>query len=204
MTNRILVAATFNPGKLRELRALFGALPYEIRGLADFGIVADVDETGATFRENAEIKARAYSLLTGEIALSDDSGLVVDALGGAPGVLSARYAGAGASDDARIAKLLADIAGSGASDRSARFVCAISAAAPDGRILATFDGICEGTIAGERRGTGGFGYDPVFVPAGFAESFGELPDSVKSEISHRARAGAKLLAFFSSRMRTPA
>jgi XTP/dITP diphosphohydrolase len=196
MTDRILLAATRNPGKIREFRGLLAGLPFLVRGLADLGIGTEIEESGATFRENAEIKARGYAVLAGEIAVSDDSGLVVDALGGAPGVYSARFAGPDASDADRISKLLAAIEASGSSDRSARFVCAISAAAPDGTILATCEGVCEGTIAREARGGRGFGYDPVFVPAGFDRSFGELSDEVKSQISHRARASAKLLAFF--------
>lgn len=188
-----LVAATRNRGKVLELKALLRGLPFDIRGLADYAIERDVEETGTTFAENAAIKASAYGLMAGELTLADDSGLVVDALDGAPGVFSARYAGPGASDADRIARLLAELASVG--DRRARFVCAISVAGGDGKILTTVEGFCEGTIADSPRGANGFGYDPVFIPSGFDRTFGELPADVKSEISHRAVATVEIKRF---------
>lgn len=189
-----IVAATRNPGKIREMRLLLAELPVRLLGLGDYTNTGEIEETGSTFVENAEIKAAGYALLTGEMAVSDDSGLVVDALGGAPGVHSARYGGTGASDADRIRKLLDEI-GPG-SDRGARFVCAIAVADRDGRILRSVEGKCEGRIAFEPSGNNGFGYDPIFIPTGFSQSFGELPDAVKSQISHRADATRQIMRFF--------
>lgn len=188
-----LVAATRNPGKVRELGELLRDLPFDVRGLRDYDFSADVEETGATFAQNAAIKASAYAVMTGELTLADDSGLVVDALGGAPGVLSARYAGPEASDSDRIAKLLTELGRS--DDRRARFVCAIALAAADGTIVTTVEGRCEGSIAYSPRGVNGFGYDPIFVPDGFRETFGELSGGAKSKISHRAVATAQIKRF---------
>lgn len=188
-----LVAATRNPGKVLELGELLRDLPFEILGLRDYDVRTDVAETGESFGQNAEIKASAYALLTGELTLADDSGLVVDALGGAPGVLSARYAGAGASDTDRIARLLMELGPT--DDRRARFVCAISLAAPDGALVTTVEGRCEGSIAYLPRGLNGFGYDPIFIPDGFEKTFGELSARAKSEISHRAVATAEIKRF---------
>ncbi len=194
MESRKLVAATRNPGKMRELRDLLTDLPMSIRSLDDYAVTEDVEETGSTFIANAELKASAYALLTGEMVLSDDSGLAVVALGGAPGILSARYAGTDASDAERIAKLLGEL--NGADDRRGHFVCAIAVADRRGKILRSVEGICRGTIATEPRGDNGFGYDPVFVPDGFNTSFGEISDSIKSRISHRAAASRQILRFF--------
>ncbi|MBK8149999.1 MAG: RdgB/HAM1 family non-canonical purine NTP pyrophosphatase [Acidobacteria bacterium] len=193
MTRRKLVAATRNRGKIRELRDLLGDLPFELCGLDDFPPVDDVEETGDTFVANAELKAAAYARHFGELTLSDDSGLAVDALGGAPGVLSARYAGESASDAERISKLLSELAN--ASHRGARFVCAIAVADPEGGILHRVEGFCEGSIAFEPRGDRGFGYDPVFIPEGFDRTFGELDDAVKSRVSHRVVATAQIIRF---------
>lgn len=194
MNQRTIVAATRNPGKIREMRLLLAELPVRLVGLDEYPEAGEIAETGATFVENAELKAIGYARATGEIAVSDDSGLVVDALGGAPGVHSARYAGADATDAERIGKLLDEIGA--APDRSARFVCAIAVADGLGRILHTVEGRCEGRIAFAPAGGNGFGYDPIFVPTGFSESFGELSDAVKSQISHRADATRQILRFF--------
>ncbi len=194
MDPKTIVAATRNPGKIREMRLLLAGLPVRLVGLDEFPRAGEIAETGATFIENAELKAMGYARVTGAFAVSDDSGLVVDALGGAPGVHSARFAGDGATDNERIGKLLREIGD--AADRSARFVCAISVADETGRILRTVEGRCEGRIAFTPTGTNGFGYDPIFVPEGFSESFGELPDAVKSQISHRADATRQILRFF--------
>ncbi|MDT5295454.1 MAG: XTP/dITP diphosphohydrolase [Acidobacteriota bacterium] len=187
-----LLVATNNAGKVRELSGLLADLPLRLRLLSEFGDIPEAEETGATFVENATLKALHYSAQSGLLALSDDSGLCVDALGGAPGVYSARYAGAHADYAERMAKLLGEIESAGDSaGRRARFVSVIAIAAPKTGIVHTFEGTCEGRIAHEPRGTGGFGYDPIFIPEGHAQTFGELPDEIKSAISHRARALAK-------------
>lgn len=183
-----LLIATRNPGKLIEVRELLWDLPLPLKTLPDFPHTSEVEETGATFAENASIKASAYALQTGRWTLSDDSGLEVEALGDAPGIYSARYAGAEASDRERLELLLSELARTLDKERRARFVCAVSISDPRGRIQNVSEGVCEGRIADYPRGLGGFGYDPVFIPEGFDETFGELSSEVKAGISHRARA----------------
>lgn len=190
-----LVIATRNRGKLIEVRQLLSDIPLILRSLWDFPHAAEVEETGTTFSHNASIKASAYALQTGAWTLSDDSGLEVDALGGAPGVYSARYAGEGATDLERIELLLSELARTGDHRRRARFVCAVSLADPAGRIINVSIGACEGRIAQSPRGGRGFGYDPVFIPEGFHETFGELSPEVKQNISHRARALCETRSF---------
>ncbi len=185
-----LLVATNNAGKVRELRGALSDLPLRLRTLAEFDDVDEAEETGATFAENATLKALHYSARTGLLTLSDDSGLVVDALGGAPGVYSARYAGKTATYDERMRRLLEEIEATGDVERRARFVCVIAVAEPSTGELVTFEGRCEGSIARGPRGAGGFGYDPVFVPEGHTRTFGELPEEVKRTISHRALAVA--------------
>ena len=141
-----------------------------------------------TFAENAIAKAQFYSSATGLCALADDSGLEVAALGGAPGVFSARYAGAHATDADRRLLLLSELAKTGDTDCRARFVAVVAIATPNGKVLNLSEGICEGTITHAPRGTGGFGYDPLFIPDGYDQTFAELPDTIKNQISHRARA----------------
>ena len=183
-----LLIATRNTGKIVELQSLLASLPQlRLRSLTEFPEVADVAETGTTFAENAALKAREYAKQTQFWSLADDSGLEVDALGGAPGVYSARYAGEDASDAARIERLLDTLSQTGDADRRARFVCVIAISDPQGEIANLSTGICEGTIAYAPRGTNGFGYDPIFVPDGYEQSFGELPTEIKEVISHRAR-----------------
>lgn len=188
MKERALLVASGNPGKVAEIAAMLADVPVPILGLSDFPPVAEPDETGLNFADNAAIKASYYARQAGIPALSDDSGLEVRALGGAPGIYSARYGGAGAPYESKIAALLAEITASGIEDRSARFVCAAAVADADGRIVFSAAGECRGLIARAASGTGGFGYDPVFVPEGFVETFGELPAAVKDRISHRGRA----------------
>ncbi|MFN8542983.1 MAG: RdgB/HAM1 family non-canonical purine NTP pyrophosphatase [Candidatus Binatia bacterium] len=190
-----LVLATANPGKVRELGALvreWGAV--ELMDLAACPGVVLPEETGDTYAANAVAKAQAVALATGLPALADDSGLEVDALGGAPGVRSARWA---ATDGERIAKLLAALDLVPDAARSARFRAVVALAWPDGRVTVA-EGLCEGWIARVPAGSGGFGYDPVFVPEGYAEPFAALPASTKRALSHRARAlralGARLAA----------
>lgn len=190
-----ILVATQNTGKVNELRGLLTGLPILLRSLRDFPAIAEPAETGASFMENAALKAQFYASKTGLRALADDSGLEVEALGGAPGILSARYAGAGASDSERTEKLLRELEKTGDEKRFARFVCAIALADETGEIIHTAEGICDGKIALAPRGNNGFGYDPVFIPAGFSETFGEMKTDEKQRISHRARAIAKIIAF---------
>ncbi|HEY0172727.1 MAG TPA: RdgB/HAM1 family non-canonical purine NTP pyrophosphatase, partial [Pyrinomonadaceae bacterium] len=183
----------------RELSQLLSGAPLRLRLLSEFGGVAEAEETGTTFAENAVLKALHYSSHAGLLTLSDDSGLAVDALGGAPGVYSARYAGAGATYAERMAKLLAEVEAAGGADRRARFVCVIAVADPSAGTIETFEGVCEGRIARAPRGTGGFGYDPLFVPEGYDKTFGELPLQVKHSLSHRALALAKAVRHLRAR-----
>jgi XTP/dITP diphosphohydrolase len=187
MTHELLIA-TRNPGKVREMQKLLGPLPLRLRSLSEFPATLEVEETGATFAENAAIKARSYAAQTGCWTLADDSGLEVEALDGAPGVLSARYGGPTATDAERIERLLEALSLTPDTERRARFVSVIAIADSTSKLLALFTGTCEGRIALEPRGGGGFGYDPIFVPDGYEESFGELPPEIKQSISHRARA----------------
>lgn len=183
-----LLIATNNRGKVREYQELLAGLPLEITFPAEEGYWLEVEESGETFEENACLKARAFARHSGLLTLADDSGLEVDALGGAPGVYSARYAGPGASDADRYRKLLADLAEVPEDQRSARFRCVIAVARPDGRVE-TAAGACEGQIGFEPRGDYGFGYDPVFIVAGQGgKTMAELAPDVKNRISHRARA----------------
>lgn len=198
-----LLVATRNEGKAREFAALLGAAPLRVRSLADFPHAPEVEETGATFAENAALKARAYASATGLWTLADDSGLEVDALGGAPGVFSARYGGL-ATDAGRTARLLEELARTNDRARRARFVCVIALALPPSDRLHLFEGTCEGRIARAPRGTHGFGYDPVFCPDGYRQTFGELPDETKANLSHRARALQKALAFLHQLLRANA
>ena len=192
---RSLVLATANEGKVREFRDLLRGLPLELKSLRDFGEIPDVEETGSTYSQNAELKAKAFALQTGEMSLGDDSGLEIEALGNAPGVLSARFAGAAAGYDVKIPKLLAMLDETSDTERRARFVCVAALADPRGGILYTAEGICSGTIAKDVRGTGGFGYDPIFVPDGYDQTFAELPDDTKQRISHRARAAELIIRY---------
>ena len=183
-----LLIATRNSGKVQEIVLHLAGLPLRLRSLREFANIAEVDETGRTFAENAALKARSYAAQTGLPTLADDSGLEVDALGGAPGIFSARYAGRAASDLERIARLLAELARTNDRERRAAFVCAVAIADPRSDLLQIWMGRCEGQIAHAPRGRGGFGYDPIFIPDGYALTFGELETDVKQRISHRARA----------------
>ena len=179
-----LVIASHNVGKVREIRELLAPFGLESPSAADLGL-AEPEETGATFRENALIKARATARAAGRPALADDSGLVVPALGGRPGVESARWAGVG-RDFGRAMARVNDALGR-EPDRRASFVCALALAWPDGRIEC-FEGRVDGSLVWPPRGEGGFGYDPMFLPDGFALTFGEMDAAAKHGISHRARA----------------
>jgi XTP/dITP diphosphohydrolase len=185
---RSLLLGTRNPGKVIEITNILAASGWSFSSLQEFPDVGEAEENFVTFAENAIAKACFYSSATGLSALADDSGLQVAALGGAPGVFSARYAGAHASDADRRALLLSELGKTGDSNRRARFVAVVAIATPAGEILNLSEGICEGTITFSPRGTGGFGYDPLFVPDGYDQTFAELPDAIKNLISHRARA----------------
>jgi XTP/dITP diphosphohydrolase len=185
----VLLLASANQGKLRELRAILGGLPVELVGLADAGLGAppEVEETGATFLENALLKARAYAAWSGLAAVADDSGLEVDALGGAPGVRSARYAGQGAGDQANLDKLLHALAGVPPERRTARFRCAAALADPAAGEWHA-EAAWVGRVLDAPRGTGGFGYDPVFLPDGWDRTSAEVDQATKDAASHRGKA----------------
>lgn len=192
MTRRIIVFATTNSGKLREGRAILAHLPVDVRGLSDYPPIAAPEETGDTFEANARLKACYYARAFGEWVVADDSGLEVDALGGAPGVHSARYAGPDATDAQNNAKLVAALADVPAGKRTARFHCCAVLASPDDvRLVA--HGRIDGTIIDEPRGENGFGYDPHFLAAEFGVTTAEMPPETKNRVSHRGRAFAELV-----------
>ena len=182
-----LLVGTWNPGKIVEVKSMLEGLPIELTSLAKFR-PSVVNETGQTFFENAALKAQGYALQTRLWTISDDSGLEVDALDGAPGVLSARFAGEEASDTERISLLLSKLSLIPEGRRTARFVCAIAVCDADGRLVYSTTGTCDGRLSFHPRGSGGFGYDPVFVPDGYHLTLAELRLEVKNQISHRARA----------------
>lgn len=190
-----LLVATNNKGKLAELRQMLVGLDVELVSLADLGITDEVEETGSTFVENARLKASGYARMANLPAIADDSGLEVDALDRRPGVLSARYGGAETSFDEKMKMLLAEIDVTSDTDRHARFICSIAIANTSGEIAHVATAKCEGKIANGPRGSGGFGYDPIFIPDGYEQTFGELERHVKSKISHRARAFREIMPF---------
>jgi XTP/dITP diphosphohydrolase len=189
---RQLLLATRNPHKTREFAEILGE-EFVVRDLAEEPELPVTQETGATLEENAILKAVEASQHFADDVVGDDSGLEVDALNGAPGVFSARYAGEGATDRQNIAKLLAELASSGAAPHTARFRCVL-ALARRGKVLGIFEGAVEGIIVPVPRGATGFGYDPIFQPQGYDRTFGELSASEKNTMSHRARAIAWLRA----------
>lgn len=192
---RLLIAST-NAGKINEYRLLLEGIGADVVGLRDLRLDLDVAETGATFEENARLKARAYAEATGLWTLADDSGLCVDVLNGAPGVFSARY---GPTDQTRVERLLNEMRSVPEEKRTARFVCAIVLAEPAGSTRA-FEGVCEGRIARQPSGSNGFGFDPVFYLPDLAQTMAELPIAVKNQISHRARAAAQARAWLIDRL----
>jgi XTP/dITP diphosphohydrolase len=189
MTQKLLLA-TNNRGKIKEYRSLLDGVPLKLVTLAEEGITTVVEETGKTFEENAGLKARIIAAESRLLTFADDSGLEVDALGGEPGVLSARYAGDGVSDADRYIYLLSRMKGIPPEKRSARFRCVIAVAEPDGG-TDYFSGECRGMITLEPSGFNGFGYDPVFFVPEYGKTMAELPAEVKNSISHRARAAEK-------------
>lgn len=189
-----LVVATHNAGKVAELRRILADDRVELLDADDVGL-DDVEETGTTFTDNALLKARAAAAASGLPSVADDSGLVVDALGGEPGVRSARYAGRHGDDEANLQLVLERMRG--VSDRAARFVCVAALATPDGREWSR-QGVIEGTLTDVPRGDGGFGYDPVFVPLGGERTTAELSPQDKDAISHRGQAFRALRAVVAS------
>jgi XTP/dITP diphosphohydrolase len=183
-----LIFATRNRHKTREIQQILGP-EFNVRDLGAYPKISQIREGGSSFEENAQLKALAASRQLPDLVIADDSGLEVDALGGAPGIYSARYAGANATESDKIDKLLRELARvrGAEDDRGARFRCVL-ALARNGNLLGTFEGIVEGRIADEVRGDSGFGYDPIFIPEGLEQTFGELPTEVKNTISHRAKA----------------
>jgi len=184
---RELLLATTNHHKLEEYRAIFSGLPFHLLSLHDIHLDLDVEESGTTFAENAELKALAYARASGKLTLADDSGLEIDALGGAPGVYSARFAGKEASYEERFRLLLEQLKGLPIEQRTARFRCAITLAEPSG-YYQTVEGTLEGVIADAPRGHYGFGYDPIFFIPELGKTSAELIPEQKNRISHRGRA----------------
>ena len=198
MDNKKLLIATHNQGKVREYRDLFKGLPFELLSLDDLGITEDVEETGATFRENAWLKAHTYSRLGRMLTLSDDSGLEVDALGGEPGVHSARYGGESCrSDEDRVALLLSNLGGVPWPRRTARFRCFIAICEP-GAVEVSVVGSVAGMIQYEPEGTKGFGYDPVFYLPSFNRTIAQLGMTDKNRISHRGDAAHRAASILRS------
>ena len=192
MSSTVLVVATRNPGKMREYRELLADWPVELISLDDAGVSGDVDETGDTFLANARLKASEYARLSNLPTISDDSGLEVHALGGDPGVYSARYGGdACRSDGDRVALLLNNLAGVLWDRRIARFRCVTALAAPGGAVIGTVVGSVAGMIQFEPEGEHGFGYDPVFYLPSLGQTIAEAPLGIKNRISHRADAARK-------------
>jgi XTP/dITP diphosphohydrolase len=189
-----IVLATRNKKKVEELRRMFAAYKIRFLTLDSFPDCPDVEEDGKTFKANAVKKAVEISKCTGCPAIADDSGLEVRALGGAPGVFSARFAGEDADDEKNVEKLLKAMKTIKGEDRAARFVCCIAFALPDGKYK-TFTGYARGSIAGKPKGFNGFGYDPVFYPSGYRRTFAEMTDREKDSLSHRGKAMEKLYAY---------
>jgi len=190
-----LLVATRNAHKTREIQHILGS-GFSVRDLRAYPQISEIIETGTSFEENAKLKALGVSTKLPGLVIADDSGLEVDALGGAPGIHSARYAGANATNTEKIDKLLEELARVRAKNdsRRARFHCLL-ALARNGEVLGVFEGTAEGEITERPRGSRGFGYDPIFVPKGFERTFGELGPAEKNQLSHRARALEKLRTF---------
>jgi XTP/dITP diphosphohydrolase len=186
-----VIIATKNSGKAKEFERIFASKGLQVKTLLDFPEIEEVEETGSTFEENAILKAESISNQLGKMVIADDSGLEVDALEGRPGVYSARYAGNEKNDEANIDKVLEELAGVPESGRSARFCCVLAVARPGAPTL-TFASACEGKILEERRGSHGFGYDPIFFSTEKGKSMAELLPDEKNKISHRAKALEKL------------
>jgi XTP/dITP diphosphohydrolase len=192
-----LLLASQNPGKLNEMRLLVQGLPFRVVGPRELGILEAPDEPGGSFLENARIKALAYARLSDRLAVADDSGLSVDALGGQPGLYSSRFGGEGASDRERNLLLLEKLRGQPLERRGAHFTSAV-ALARAGRVLFEAQESVHGLIAEEMRGVSGFGYDPLFFYPPFGKTFGEVPREAKDRVSHRGKAFARLREFLAT------
>jgi XTP/dITP diphosphohydrolase len=190
-----LLIGTSNPGKLREYETLLVGIPFRLLNLRDVGLDSmDVDETGDTIAVNAELKARAYVQASGLLTLADDTGLMVDALGGAPGIYPARYGGAGLKMPQRRQKLLGELEGVPDEQRTARFACVIVLANPQTGELTTVEGECKGRIAQmDDEGGHGFGYDAIFIAEGYDIPWSQIPQDEKNQISHRGNATRKII-----------
>lgn len=187
-----IMIATKNEGKVKEFAELFQRHGIHVKSLLDVEDSVDVEETGTTFAENAILKAETISKITGEAVIADDSGLVIDALDGRPGVYSARYAGEQKNDEANIDKVLSELKEVPLEKRTAHFVCVIAVAVP-GKETETFTGTCDGLIMRERSGKNGFGYDPIFYLSQKGSTMGELTKQEKNRVSHRALALKKMM-----------
>ncbi len=194
-----ILFATGNQGKMKEVREILADLGVEVISMREAGVSAEIVEDGETFEENAVIKARTIMELTGEVTLADDSGLEIDALGGEPGVYSARYMGEDTSYHIKNNNLIRRLSQVPRQQRTARFVCSIAAAFPDGEIITT-DGVIEGLIGYEEAGENGFGYDPIFVVPQLGCTTAQLSDEQKNEISHRGKALRKMKEELRKRM----
>ncbi|NHM30509.1 XTP/dITP diphosphatase [Neobacillus terrae] len=192
-----VIIATKNPGKAKEFEHLFASKNISVRTLLDYPEIDDIDETGETFEENAVIKAETIAEQLNKMVIGDDSGLIVDALDGRPGIYSARYAGEQKDDQANIDKVLDELSTVAEENRSARFYCTLAVAIP-GKETITVSGTCEGEILSERRGINGFGYDPIFFVPELGKSMAELPSDEKNRISHRANAIQELSGIIES------
>ena len=186
MIKRFIVA-TKNQGKLREIEEILVDFPFEVVSMEEAGIGLEIEENGSTFEENALIKARTVSKISGGIVMADDSGLAVDYLDGAPGIYSSRFAGEGVTDEEKNLKLLELLEGVPGEKRTARFVCAVAVVFQNGRYF-TVNGTCEGYIGVKQAGTNGFGYDPLLYIPGQGKTIAELDSDVKNAISHRGKA----------------
>lgn len=194
---KTLVVASHNKGKLREIEELLAPLGFALKSVAELGL-PEPEETGLTFEDNAILKARAAADASGIAALADDSGLSVDALGGAPGIYSARWAGETKDFNAAMVRVGRELAAANTTNTSAKFVCVLALAEPRGKAR-TFRGEVHGKLVFPPRGTRGFGYDPIFVAAGMDETFGEIDPALKHSISHRAKAFEKFVAALGSK-----
>lgn len=195
---KTVVLASRNQGKLREFKKMLKSLAVDIMDLSNWSDIVEPEETGQTFLANAELKASYYAKKTGNYCLADDSGLEVLALGGAPGVYSARYAGDGHDDKANNGLLLKNMLGK--DNRDCRFCCSLALAQPDGKIILTAEGFCEGLLLEQEDGENGFGYDPLFYSKDLQKSLGQATDKEKNLISHRSRALQELVKLWSEKV----
>lgn len=195
MTTWKILIGTGNHGKVEEIKRVMKDLPLKLQVVTDFPGIHRHEESGGSYEENAIIKAQSYARQTGLWTLADDSGLEVTYLNGLPGLRSARFGGEGLSDAGRTSLLLSQLLAADSGERSARFICAVAIAKPIGEVINVAHGICQGHIAQAPAGGEGFGYDPVFIPAGYKMTFAEMPLQLKNSISHRGKALAAMRQF---------